>query len=337
MQKTALFTYSPNPCPQKVTVSNCEHPFGMLMPGRTYSSEAYSWGFNGQEKDDEIFKGANGAEYWEYDSRTGRRWNTDPIIKPWESPYAVLRNSPIQVIDPKGDDGYVDKDGNNLGDDGNKDSHEVRVISSDKWKSITGEKNAISADMRTQLINASTKLENYSEGINITDKTWESLEKNGSTKIQPWLKNDSKYSVYVRRENDDDKEEPKKINSGDQFYGEIDGIAAPHLRKKEVFKAADGIRVTVNNNTLDWESTGVISLGSQIYKGGWKGESWLINISANKIKIVESHAQGWKPTKVRYKYQHPDYNWILLFKKSGLTNAEDNRNPHTTEKHISTY
>lgn len=82
------------------------YPFGMLMPGRTYSSEAYNWGFNGQEKDDEISGEGNSstAEYWQYDSRLGRRWNIDPIVKPWESIYACYRNCPILLIDPTGED-----------------------------------------------------------------------------------------------------------------------------------------------------------------------------------------------------------------------------------------
>jgi hypothetical protein len=30
------------------------YPFGSLMPGRSASSESYSYGFNGMEKDDEV-------------------------------------------------------------------------------------------------------------------------------------------------------------------------------------------------------------------------------------------------------------------------------------------
>ena len=43
-------------------------------------SGGYRYGFQNQEKDDEI-KGEGisyTAEYWEYDSRLGRRWNLDP-------------------------------------------------------------------------------------------------------------------------------------------------------------------------------------------------------------------------------------------------------------------
>jgi hypothetical protein len=68
----------------------------------------YLFGFNGQEKDDEVY-GSDGtsytAEYWQYDSRLGRRWNIDPVVKPWESPYACFNNSPIRIADPDGDEG----------------------------------------------------------------------------------------------------------------------------------------------------------------------------------------------------------------------------------------
>lgn len=77
------------------------------MAGRSFSSDSYRYGFNGQEKDDEV-TGNSGtsytAEYWQYDSRLGRRWNIDPVVKPWESPYAAFSNNPIFLIDPTGAD-----------------------------------------------------------------------------------------------------------------------------------------------------------------------------------------------------------------------------------------
>ena len=76
----------------------------MAMPGRTYASTigGYRYAHNGQEKDGEIFDGALSAEFWEYDSRLGRRWEVDPIIKEWESPYATFGNNPIYYNDVKG-------------------------------------------------------------------------------------------------------------------------------------------------------------------------------------------------------------------------------------------
>jgi len=77
----------------------------MSMPGRQYVASSYRYGMNGQEHDDEIASGIYTAEYWEYDSRIGRRWNIDPVIKSWESPYATFNNNPIYFSDPSGLEG----------------------------------------------------------------------------------------------------------------------------------------------------------------------------------------------------------------------------------------
>jgi hypothetical protein len=68
----------------------------------------YRFGFNGQEKVDEIAGAGNHttAEFWEYDTRLGRRWNRDPKFfkYPGETPYSVMHNNPIKFNDPDGDD-----------------------------------------------------------------------------------------------------------------------------------------------------------------------------------------------------------------------------------------
>jgi len=88
------------------------YPFGMGMDGRTQSAGGYRWGFNGQEKDDEVAGSGNSysAEFWQYDSRLGRRWNVDPVVKHHESPYAAFASNPIWFIDPNGaDTSFADK------------------------------------------------------------------------------------------------------------------------------------------------------------------------------------------------------------------------------------
>ncbi|RFM32348.1 NlpC/P60 family protein [Chitinophaga silvisoli] len=81
------------------------YPFGFMMPGRG-SSSAYRYGFNGQKKSDELSGKGNHttAEFWEYDSRLGRRWNIDPVVKHYESPFATFDNRPIWLGDPNGMD-----------------------------------------------------------------------------------------------------------------------------------------------------------------------------------------------------------------------------------------
>jgi RHS repeat-associated protein len=76
------------------------------MEGREpETTQPYRYGFGGQEKDDEVSGIGNSytAEFWQYDPRLGRRWNIDPIVKAWESPYATFSNNPIYYKDPNGD------------------------------------------------------------------------------------------------------------------------------------------------------------------------------------------------------------------------------------------
>ena len=82
------------------------YAFGQEMVGRTFASEDYRYGMNGQEKDLEIGDGIMTAMFWEYDSRIGRRWNVDPVVKIWRSSYDAFDNNPILRIDIDGDDDY---------------------------------------------------------------------------------------------------------------------------------------------------------------------------------------------------------------------------------------
>jgi len=97
-------------------------PFGMLTVGRTWSAGSdYKYGFNGMKNDDEIYGNGNSytAEFWQYDPRLMKRWNVDPIVKPWETPYAAFSNNPILNIDPKGANAnpVYDTEGTFLGTD----------------------------------------------------------------------------------------------------------------------------------------------------------------------------------------------------------------------------
>jgi|GEM_PF-3258484 len=68
--------------------------------------DAYRYGFNTQMKVNEWAGIGNHmtAEFWEYDTRTGRRLNPDPVRKPYESSYASIGNNPIAYSDRNGDD-----------------------------------------------------------------------------------------------------------------------------------------------------------------------------------------------------------------------------------------
>ena len=91
------------------------YPFGMTIESRSFSSQTYRFGFNGQERDTEINVNIHHAEFWKYDARTARRWNTDPVLAPFESPYATFRNNPIIMSDPNGDVPWLPIIGASLG------------------------------------------------------------------------------------------------------------------------------------------------------------------------------------------------------------------------------
>jgi RHS repeat-associated protein len=97
-----------------VVATNDYSAFGAPMVGRGFNSPSYRYGFNGKEKDSELGEGVTTAEFWEYDGKLGRRWNVDPVVKSWESPYVGLKNNPIHILDPNGDDGIETSCGEQL-------------------------------------------------------------------------------------------------------------------------------------------------------------------------------------------------------------------------------
>lgn len=120
-------------------------PFGSLLPGRNYSSGSYRFGFNGQEKDNEVY-GSEGtsytAEFWQYDPRAGRRWNLDPVTNAGVSGYHGLMNNPVWMKDPSGANAidYKDENGKLLGSDGTT-MKGTRTMTGKQWESIRGNKN----------------------------------------------------------------------------------------------------------------------------------------------------------------------------------------------------
>ncbi len=78
----------------------------MIMPGRNFNSSEYRFGFQGQEKDDEL-KGVGNSISFKYrihDPRLGRFLSMDPLFKdyPWNSTYAFAENDVIRSIDLEG-------------------------------------------------------------------------------------------------------------------------------------------------------------------------------------------------------------------------------------------
>ena len=95
---------------EAVTISATDYyPFGMAMPGRTFNTEGYRYGFNGKENDSEWAKQDYGMRI--SDPRIGRFLSLDPLATsyPWYTPYQFAGNTPIQAVDLDGKEilGYL--------------------------------------------------------------------------------------------------------------------------------------------------------------------------------------------------------------------------------------
>jgi RHS repeat-associated protein len=80
----------------------------MLVPTRHSDTKDYRYGFQGQEKDDEIKGEGNSYDYGArlYEPRIGRWFSVDPVFVkyPYESNYVSFGNNPILFIDVDGRD-----------------------------------------------------------------------------------------------------------------------------------------------------------------------------------------------------------------------------------------
>jgi len=89
-------------------LEGCEVPCcGSFEPPVVVQKHGYRYGFQGQEKDDEMH-GATGTSYdfgaRIYDPRVGRWLSLDPLAKKYSdlSPYCFVGNNPIAFVDPNG-------------------------------------------------------------------------------------------------------------------------------------------------------------------------------------------------------------------------------------------
>lgn len=106
----------PDNTAEVLTFSNY-YPFGMQQPGRTGESnpenEIYRYGFQGQEKDDEIKGVGNSVNYTfrMHDPRIGRFFSIDPLASSYahNSPYAFSENRVIDGVELEGLE-YVDSE-----------------------------------------------------------------------------------------------------------------------------------------------------------------------------------------------------------------------------------
>lgn len=82
------------------------YAFGMIQPGRSFSSDNYRYGFNGKENDNEVKGEGNSVDFGEriYDPRIGRWLSVDKMASyyPDWTPYRFGFNNPNYWSDNEG-------------------------------------------------------------------------------------------------------------------------------------------------------------------------------------------------------------------------------------------
>ncbi|HET6225419.1 MAG TPA: RHS repeat-associated core domain-containing protein, partial [Bacteroidia bacterium] len=120
--------------------ANDYYTFGSPMPNRNFEAGGsdYRYGFNGQEKDDEVVGNGNQLDYGArvYDPRLGRFLSIDPLSAkyPMLSTYQFASNSPISGVDLDGLEYYYAANGTFLGKIGT--STEVKVTNDQDAKDV---------------------------------------------------------------------------------------------------------------------------------------------------------------------------------------------------------
>jgi len=79
------------------------YPFGLAMDGRSWSSEPYRFGYQGQFSEYDEETGWNAFELRMYDSKIGRWTSFDPLRAEF-SPYMAMGNNPLWYVDRMGGD-----------------------------------------------------------------------------------------------------------------------------------------------------------------------------------------------------------------------------------------
>jgi len=245
-------------------------PFGVQLDGRTISMDIYRYGFQNQEKDDEI-KGAGNSVNYKYrmhDPRVGRFFAVDPLESkyPHNSPYAFSENVVINCIELEGLE---------------KINHMVYSKKEKAWKiSWTETDNNLKEN-----VNAYHHFNSQGENSYTTVKPWKKSSGNSGTvyfpgNIKPTDENRTMmYHMFESTENAKksqdqlmlDAKVSNSVAKDATYYGKFEGNydggdgGGIYSGLKNMYKAADGLDEIGDN--LGYAPTGVTQAGSLAFSG----------------------------------------------------------------------
>lgn len=258
--------------------------------------KTYGYGFNGQEKDDEIKGAGNSYEFLFriYDPRLGKFLSTDPLEGeyPWNSPYAFAENRPIDGIDLEGKE----------------------------WQNfMSGFKNP--GELEIKLPNAETaERQVYSVTVTNTKMSFADFKKNFKSSPQDFLTNSkAEFNAPV-----DGEGEPSQFKVGSYIKIDIVGLMNnSYVMVKALNEAEDGSLSATFVTMEGHVEKGIINFTLS------QDEDGNINFEINSLSEVD---YGLAPEALARDQQSKSWKEVLINIITKLGGTEVKTEPAETEK-----
>ena len=275
----------------------------------------WTYTFSAKERDPETGLSYFGSRYY---SRDLSIWlSVDPMAGkyPSLSPYVYCADNPVRCVDPNGEEinPIFNKAGVYVGktiDEADDNRSAIIMDNYSKEKYPDG----ITVSQATSEEAGGIFLNEYKEGINISDREWDEAVKEGGERMFPFVENHSNETIYFKPErsigegdNRVENDGAYPLGAGKDLYMPVDGIAVPHLKKNQVYKITDNTRVSVSNTSISYGTNKF----AMCIRGGWKNANWL-NSRHRGTSTYFLMYPGVSPAV----FNDVDYSWDNLFEKS---------------------
>ena len=281
----------------------------MLVPNRHGSSTAYRYGFQGQEKDDELKGEGNSLNYTfrMHDPRVGRFFAVDPLSAdyPWNSSFAFAENSPIAGIDLEGLEFFYAADGKFLGRIGENQ----QVYTADKIENRTRE---------ITDVNGKRTIEKYQEALNgkSLNVTHDKFQRRAATiygestafksKMTTDLKNEMFAIASVHKKNQTAygaSSEQAKLFLGSSAESR-NNTKMQFANAAEINALNDGFDYSFGATNWDGKEQALFSSSDTRFSTG----KYELHMNTMGWKISDSHFEKWK-TNVGPSFKGPQENF----------------------------
>ena len=227
---------------------------GLATANYSLLTANWTFTFSAKEKDSETGLSYFGSRY--YSSDLSIWLSVDPMSDKYayQSGYVYCGNNPIKVIDPNGEDEspIFTTEGKLKGVDNQGWCGMPIVMKEEDYHDNMSHEEALKVGRR---------LDEYGEGISISDETWKEVAKHTGCRMYPYVINNSDETIYYKPEGTDhvtgynynpgyDETEAYEIGPHKDLYTRIDGIKTSKIPDGKVYKVPTNFRVVVNGRGI---------------------------------------------------------------------------------------